>query len=84
MNIKRGILGLLQIQTESGQRLEEDASGLCPVSYTVTDNEVEKVKDIKKCVINEENFSALNDVRFLYKYFLFIVVIWLFVFRLLV
>jgi len=62
MNIKRGILGLLQIQTESGQRLEEDASGLCPVSYTVTDNEVEKVKDIKKCVINEENFSALSDV----------------------
>jgi len=62
LNIKRGILSLFQLLHESGQRNEEDPSGLCPVNYEVKESTIEKQKDITKCVNHEEKYTALNEV----------------------
>uniref|UniRef100_H2YTN5 Vitellogenin domain-containing protein n=1 Tax=Ciona savignyi TaxID=51511 RepID=H2YTN5_CIOSA len=60
LNIKRGILGLLQLQTQTGQRKEEDPSGNCEVSYIVDGTEVQKMKNVASCVNKEEGFTSLN------------------------
>nr|XP_039272925.1 microsomal triglyceride transfer protein-like isoform X1 [Styela clava] len=62
LNIKRGILGFFQIQTQSGDRVEEDLSGKCNVTYDVEGTEVKKVKDISSCVNDEEGFSTMSKV----------------------
>ncbi|XP_076825424.1 microsomal triglyceride transfer protein-like [Clavelina lepadiformis] len=61
LNVKRGMLGLMQVQSNTGQRTEEDPSGTCSVSYEVTAAEVKKVKDMDSCENNEEGFDSLNQ-----------------------
>ncbi len=43
--------------------MQEDPSGLCPVTYRVSGTEIEKHKELSKCVNHkDEKFTALSEV----------------------
>ncbi|XP_071952199.1 microsomal triglyceride transfer protein-like [Antedon mediterranea] len=49
LNMKRGLISLLQIQLANGKVTETDASGECRVTYTAKERTIKKVKDSKTC-----------------------------------
>lgn len=49
INLKKGIVGFLQLQDAEGTVTESDASGDCSVTYTRDGSKVTKIKDFETC-----------------------------------
>ncbi|ETE67023.1 Microsomal triglyceride transfer protein large subunit [Ophiophagus hannah] len=64
LELKRGLLSLLQFQTHSGTMTEvkykEDISGSCQVTYAVSKDTVLKTKDLQTCIRPKFGFSTAN------------------------
>ncbi|XP_030309578.1 microsomal triglyceride transfer protein [Calypte anna] len=61
-NMKRGILSLLQLQLHAGTTVEEDVSGSCQVTYTVSNQSIIKTKDLLSCTKPEPGFTSVNKI----------------------
>ncbi|XP_076830924.1 microsomal triglyceride transfer protein large subunit-like [Brachyhypopomus gauderio] len=55
LNLKKGLVSLLQIQSPSGVMMEDDATGRCQVSYYSFKDEIVKVKEYESCEKNVGN-----------------------------
>ncbi|XP_034281912.1 microsomal triglyceride transfer protein large subunit-like [Pantherophis guttatus] len=62
LELKRGLLSLLQFQTHSGTVTEEDISGNCQVTYAVSKDTVLKTKDLENCIRPKFGFSTANKI----------------------
>ncbi|KAK9400601.1 microsomal triglyceride transfer protein large subunit-like [Crotalus adamanteus] len=62
LELKRGLLSLLQFQTHSGTMTEEDISGSCQVTYAVSKDTVLKTKDLQSCIRPKFGFSTANKI----------------------
>ncbi|XP_007421764.1 microsomal triglyceride transfer protein large subunit-like [Python bivittatus] len=62
LELKRGLLSLLQFQTHSGTMTEEDISGSCQVTYAVSKDTVLKTKDLQSCIRPKFGFSTVNKI----------------------
>nr|XP_020638768.1 microsomal triglyceride transfer protein large subunit-like [Pogona vitticeps] len=62
LELKRGLISLFQLQAHSGTVTEEDISGSCQVTYTVSKNSALKTKDLHSCVRPKFGFSAVNKI----------------------
>ncbi|XP_070802017.1 microsomal triglyceride transfer protein-like [Pituophis catenifer annectens] len=62
LELKRGLLSLLQFQTHSGTMTEEDISGSCQVTYAVSKDTVLKTKDLESCIRPKFGFSTANKI----------------------
>ncbi|XP_013909085.1 PREDICTED: microsomal triglyceride transfer protein large subunit-like [Thamnophis sirtalis] len=62
LDLKRGLLSLLQFQTHSGTMTEEDISGSCQVTYAVSKDTVLKTKDLHSCIRPKFGFSTANKI----------------------
>ncbi|XP_070608314.1 microsomal triglyceride transfer protein-like [Erythrolamprus reginae] len=62
LELKRGLLSLLQFQTHSGTMTEEDISGRCQVTYAVSKDTVLKTKDLQSCIRPKFGFSTANKI----------------------
>uniref|UniRef100_A0ABM5G111 Microsomal triglyceride transfer protein-like isoform X1 n=1 Tax=Pogona vitticeps TaxID=103695 RepID=A0ABM5G111_9SAUR len=62
LELKRGLISLFQLQAHSGTETEEDISGSCQVTYTVSKNSALKTKDLHSCVRPKFGFSAVNKI----------------------
>ncbi|XP_057259310.1 microsomal triglyceride transfer protein-like [Pezoporus wallicus] len=61
-NLKRGIISLLQLQPHAGTAVEEDVSGSCQVTYTVSNHSITKTKDLLSCVKPNSGFTSINKI----------------------
>ncbi|XP_063262569.1 microsomal triglyceride transfer protein-like [Prinia subflava] len=61
-NLKRGIIGLFQLQPHAGTTVEEDASGSCQVTYTVSNHSITKIKDLLSCSKPKSGFTSINKI----------------------
>ncbi|XP_035167755.1 microsomal triglyceride transfer protein-like [Oxyura jamaicensis] len=61
-NLKRGIVSLLQLQPHAGTTVEEDASGSCRVTYTVSNHSITKTKDLLSCTKPKVGFTSVNKI----------------------
>ncbi|XP_009464350.1 PREDICTED: microsomal triglyceride transfer protein large subunit-like [Nipponia nippon] len=61
-NLKRGIVSLLQLQPHAGTAVEEDVSGSCQVTYTVSNHSVTKTKDLLSCSKPKSGFASVNKI----------------------
>uniref|UniRef100_A0A8C3TRK8 Vitellogenin domain-containing protein n=1 Tax=Catharus ustulatus TaxID=91951 RepID=A0A8C3TRK8_CATUS len=61
-NLKRGIISLFQLQPHAGTTVEEDASGSCQVTYTVSNHSITKTKDLLSCSKPKSGFTSLNKI----------------------
>ncbi|XP_063163586.1 microsomal triglyceride transfer protein large subunit-like [Candoia aspera] len=62
LELKRGLLSLLQFQTHSGTMTEEDISGSCQVTYAVSKDTVLKTKDLQSCIRPKFGYSTVNKI----------------------
>ncbi|XP_067321793.1 microsomal triglyceride transfer protein large subunit-like [Anolis sagrei] len=62
LELKRGLISLFQLQTHSGIVSEEDISGSCQVTYTVSENTILKTKDLHNCIRPKFGFSSINKI----------------------
>nr|XP_034994588.1 protein TBATA isoform X2 [Zootoca vivipara] len=62
LELKRGLVSLLQFQTQPGTVTEDDISGSCPVTYTVSKDSVLKTKDLHGCKRTKFGFSSVNKM----------------------
>ncbi|XP_054238570.1 microsomal triglyceride transfer protein-like [Indicator indicator] len=61
-NLKRGVSSLLQLQPQAGTTLEEDTSGSCQVTYSVTNHSIRKIKDLLSCTRTKAGFTSVNKI----------------------
>uniref|UniRef100_H1A204 Microsomal triglyceride transfer protein large subunit-like n=1 Tax=Taeniopygia guttata TaxID=59729 RepID=H1A204_TAEGU len=61
-NLKRGIVSLFQLQPHAGTTVEEDASGSCQVTYTVSNHSITKTKDLLSCSKPKSGFTSTNKI----------------------
>ncbi|XP_027639292.2 microsomal triglyceride transfer protein-like [Falco peregrinus] len=61
-NLKRGIISLLQLQPHAGTAVEEDISGSCQVTYTVSNHSITKTKDLLSCTKLNSGFTSVNKI----------------------
>ncbi|XP_064320700.1 microsomal triglyceride transfer protein-like [Phalacrocorax carbo] len=59
-NLKRGIASLLQLQPHTSTTVEEDVSGSCRVTYTVSNHSITKTKDLLSCTKLKSGFPSVN------------------------
>ncbi|KAM9273631.1 microsomal triglyceride transfer protein-like [Morus bassanus] len=62
-NLKRGIVSLLQLQPHTSPTVEEDVSGSCRVTYTVSNHSVTKIKDLLSCTKPKSGFTSIFGVE---------------------
>ncbi|XP_054840195.1 microsomal triglyceride transfer protein-like [Eublepharis macularius] len=62
LGLKRGLASLLQFQTHLGKVIEDDISGSCQVTYTISNNSVLKTKDLNSCIRPKFGFSSVNKI----------------------
>ncbi|XP_061491242.1 microsomal triglyceride transfer protein large subunit-like [Rhineura floridana] len=62
LDLKRGLVSLLQFQTHSGTVTEDDISGSCQVTYRVSKDSVLKIKDLQGCIRPAFGFSTVNKI----------------------
>ncbi|KAJ6657769.1 hypothetical protein lerEdw1_001956 [Lerista edwardsae] len=62
MELKRGLASLFQFQTQSGTVTEDDISGTCQVTYTVSKASILKTKDLRSCRRQKFGFSSVNKI----------------------
>ncbi|KAM6265894.1 microsomal triglyceride transfer protein-like [Porphyrio hochstetteri] len=58
-NLKRGVISLLQLQPHTSTTVEEDVSGSCQVTYTVSNHSTTKTKDLLSCTRPKTGFTSL-------------------------
>ncbi|KAM6130227.1 microsomal triglyceride transfer protein-like [Phoenicopterus ruber ruber] len=58
-NLKRGVVSLLQLQPHAGAAVEEDISGSCQVTYTVSNHSITKMKDLLSCAKPKSGFTSV-------------------------
>ncbi|XP_052533299.1 microsomal triglyceride transfer protein-like isoform X1 [Tympanuchus pallidicinctus] len=61
-NLKRGVISLLQLQAHTGTIVEEDASGSCQVTYTVSNHSIVKTKDLLSCTKPKMGYASVNKM----------------------
>ncbi|XP_008633742.1 PREDICTED: microsomal triglyceride transfer protein large subunit [Corvus brachyrhynchos] len=61
-NLKRGIISLFQLQPHAGTTVEEDTSGSCQVTYTVSNRSITKTKDLLSCSTPKSGFTSTNKI----------------------
>uniref|UniRef100_A0A8C9G781 Vitellogenin domain-containing protein n=1 Tax=Pavo cristatus TaxID=9049 RepID=A0A8C9G781_PAVCR len=61
-NLKRGVVSLLQLQPHTGTIVEEDASGNCQVTYTMSNHSIVKTKDLLSCTKPKMGYASLNKM----------------------
>ncbi|XP_074011267.1 microsomal triglyceride transfer protein-like [Numenius arquata] len=61
-NLKRGIVSLLQLQPHAGTAVEEDVSGSCQVTYTMSNHSITKMKDLLSCTKPNSRFTSVNKI----------------------
>nr|XP_021148578.1 microsomal triglyceride transfer protein isoform X1 [Columba livia]XP_021148579.1 microsomal triglyceride transfer protein isoform X1 [Columba livia] len=61
-NLKRGVVSLLQLQPHAGTTVEEDVSGSCQVTYTVSSHSITKTKDLLSCTNPHSGFTSVNKM----------------------
>ncbi|XP_059333663.1 microsomal triglyceride transfer protein-like [Ammospiza nelsoni] len=61
-NLKRGITSLFQLQPHAGTTVEEDASGSCQVTYTMSNHSITKTKDLLSCSKPKSGFTSMNKI----------------------
>uniref|UniRef100_A0A8C5X886 Vitellogenin domain-containing protein n=1 Tax=Malurus cyaneus samueli TaxID=2593467 RepID=A0A8C5X886_9PASS len=61
-NLKRGMVSLLQLQPHAGTAVEDDASGSCQVTYTVSNHSITKTKDLHSCTRPKAGFTSTNKI----------------------
>ncbi|XP_064573336.1 microsomal triglyceride transfer protein-like isoform X3 [Zonotrichia leucophrys gambelii] len=61
-NLKRGITSLFQLQPHASTTVEEDASGSCQVTYTVSNHSIIKTKDLLSCSKPKSGFTSMNKI----------------------
>lgn len=62
LNIKRGILSTLQLQTDADEEI--DVNGKCKVTYTEKHGVVVKTKDLSECSERAQNEIGLQTASF--------------------
>ncbi|KAM6262974.1 microsomal triglyceride transfer protein large subunit-like [Spheniscus humboldti] len=62
-NLKRGVISLLQLQPHAGTAVEEDISGSCQVTYTMSNHSVTKTKDLLSCAKPKSGFTSTFGVE---------------------
>ncbi|XP_042312143.1 microsomal triglyceride transfer protein large subunit-like [Sceloporus undulatus] len=62
MEVRRGLISLFQLQTHSGTVTEEDISGSCKVTYTISEDSVLKTKDLHSCTRATFGFHSINKI----------------------
>ncbi|CAM2117534.1 unnamed protein product [Caretta caretta] len=62
LNLKQGLISLLQFQPHSGTATEEDVSGSCQVTYVVSKDSVVKTKDLHSCTRPKFGFTSVNKI----------------------
>ncbi|XP_014382165.1 microsomal triglyceride transfer protein-like isoform X1 [Alligator sinensis] len=62
LDLKRGLISLLQFQPHAGRITEEDISGSCKVVYTVSKDSVVKTKDLQECTRPRFGFTSVNKI----------------------
>lgn len=62
LNLKRGLISLLQFQLHSGTATEEDVSGSCQVTYVVSKDSIVKTKDLQSCTRPKFGFTSVNKI----------------------
>uniref|UniRef100_K7FEY7 Microsomal triglyceride transfer protein-like n=1 Tax=Pelodiscus sinensis TaxID=13735 RepID=K7FEY7_PELSI len=62
LDLKRGLISLLQFQLHSGTATEEDVSGSCQVSYDVSKDSIVKTKDLHSCTRPKFGFTSVNKI----------------------
>ncbi|NP_001309733.1 microsomal triglyceride transfer protein-like precursor [Gallus gallus] len=61
-NLKRGVVSLLQLQPHASTIVEEDASGSCQVTYTVSNHSIVKTKDLLSCTKPKMGYASPNKM----------------------
>ncbi|XP_069719408.1 microsomal triglyceride transfer protein-like [Phaenicophaeus curvirostris] len=61
-NLKRGVISLLQLQPHAGNAVEEDVSGRCQVTYTMSNDSILKTKDLLRCAKPKFGFTSINKI----------------------
>ncbi|XP_053928271.1 microsomal triglyceride transfer protein-like [Cuculus canorus] len=61
-NLKRGVVSLLQIQPYAGTTVEEDISGSCQVTYTMSNHSILKTKHLLSCEKPKFGFTSVNKI----------------------
>ncbi|KAM6416063.1 microsomal triglyceride transfer protein-like [Rhynochetos jubatus] len=62
LNLKRGVISLLQLQPHAGTTVEEDVSGSCQVTYAVSNHSITKTKDLLSCTKPNSGFTSVNKI----------------------
>nr|XP_042712818.1 microsomal triglyceride transfer protein large subunit-like isoform X3 [Chrysemys picta bellii] len=62
LNLKQGLISLLQFQPHSGTATEEDVSGRCQVTYVVSEDSIVKTKDLQSCTRPKFGFTSVNKI----------------------
>uniref|UniRef100_A0A7M4FWV9 Microsomal triglyceride transfer protein large subunit-like n=1 Tax=Crocodylus porosus TaxID=8502 RepID=A0A7M4FWV9_CROPO len=62
LDLKRGLISLLQFQPHAGRITEEDISGNCNVTYAVSKDSVVKTKDLQECTRPRFGFTSVNKI----------------------
>ncbi|XP_073209685.1 microsomal triglyceride transfer protein-like isoform X3 [Lepidochelys kempii] len=62
LNLKQGLISLLQFQPHYGTATEEDVSGSCQVTYVVSKDSVVKTKDLHSCTRPKFGFTSVNKI----------------------
>ncbi|XP_042712818.2 microsomal triglyceride transfer protein large subunit-like isoform X2 [Chrysemys picta bellii] len=62
LNLKQGLISLLQFQPHSGTATEEDVSGSCQVTYVVSEDSIVKTKDLQSCTRPKFGFTSVNKI----------------------
>ncbi|XP_075697811.1 microsomal triglyceride transfer protein large subunit-like isoform X2 [Rhinoderma darwinii] len=62
LDIKRGLVSLIQFQPLSGTYLEEDVSGRCQVTYNVSQDFISKAKDFRGCISSQFGYKSDHKV----------------------
>ncbi|KAI5108043.1 microsomal triglyceride transfer protein large subunit precursor [Silurus meridionalis] len=62
LNFKKGLASLLQIQAQSGVVMEDDVTGQCQVSYSMSGDDIIKVKHHENCANGMADGMSTNQL----------------------
>ncbi|XP_069466849.1 microsomal triglyceride transfer protein large subunit-like isoform X2 [Ambystoma mexicanum] len=60
LDLKRGLVSLFQLRMHSGN--ERDVSGMCQVTYNVSEDFITKMKDLRSCTGSTQGHTSVNKM----------------------